>query len=55
MADRDASAPTVPEFRSAIRNGNIKPGTPETKHILGKMYLSSFLSGNVPPGLDAAV
>lgn len=55
LADCDLSAPTVQAFRRAIRDGHIKPGAPQTKHILGKMYLASFLTGAAPPGLDAAV
>jgi len=53
--DTDLLAPAVPEFERAIREGRLKPGAPETKHILGKMFLSSFFSGVAPPGLDAAV
>lgn len=53
--DGDLSAPTPPELQRAIREGVLKPGTPETKHILGKMFLASFFSGVAPPGLDAAV
>ena len=55
LADPNLSAPTVPEFQRAFRDGQIKPGSPETKHVLGKMYLASFLTGEVPPGLAAAV
>ncbi len=33
----------------------LTPGAPETKHILGKMFLMSFLSGVAPPGFDDAV
>ncbi len=55
VADRDLAAPTVPDFRRAIREGRLKAGVPETKHILGKMYLASFLTGEVPPGLSGAV
>jgi hypothetical protein len=33
----------------------LKPGVPETRHILGKMFLASFFSGVAPPGFDAAV
>jgi len=55
LADNDLSAPALPEFRRAIRDGQLKPGTPEVKHILGKMYLASFFTGVTPPGLDAAV
>jgi hypothetical protein len=53
--DTDLAAPTVPEFWQAIRHGRLKPGTPETKHILGKMYLASFLSGGAVPGFAVAV
>jgi hypothetical protein len=55
MADDDLSAPILPEFQRAIREGRIKPGAPATKHILGKMFLASFLTDVAPPGLDAAV
>ncbi len=53
--DTDLSAPTVAQFQQAIRAGRIKPGTPEAKHIMGKMFLASFLSGVDTPWLDAAV
>jgi aminoglycoside phosphotransferase (APT) family kinase protein len=55
LADNDLSAPTIAELRRAIRDGQLEPGTPEAKHILGKMYLASFFTGVAPPGLDAAV
>jgi len=55
IADTDLTAPTVPELQQAIRQGRLRPGTPETKHVLGKMYLASFLSGSTPPGFAAAV
>ena len=42
LADHDISAPTVPAFRRAILNGEITHGSPKAKHILGKMYLSSY-------------
>jgi aminoglycoside phosphotransferase (APT) family kinase protein len=53
--DADLSAPRLAEFSQAIREGRLTPGAPQTKHILGKMYLASFLSGVAPPGFDAAV
>jgi aminoglycoside phosphotransferase (APT) family kinase protein len=53
--DTNLVAPTVPEFQQAIRQRRLEPGTPETKHILGKMYLASFLSGDTPPGFAVAV
>ena len=55
LADNDLSAPTLPEFRRAIRDGRLRPGMPETKHTLGKMYLAAFFTGAAAPGLDAAV
>jgi aminoglycoside phosphotransferase (APT) family kinase protein len=55
MLDTDLSAPIVPEFEQAIRDGRLVPGVPATKHILGKMFLASFFTGVRPPGFDAAV
>ncbi|SDO84571.1 phosphotransferase [Afipia sp. GAS231] len=49
--DADLSAPTAAEFERSIRDRRLLPETPETSHVLGKMYLASFLSGAVPPGL----
>jgi aminoglycoside phosphotransferase (APT) family kinase protein len=54
-SDGDLSAPTLPEFQQAIREGRFKPGAPATKHVLGKMFLASFFSGVAPPGFDDAV
>jgi Phosphotransferase enzyme family len=54
-SDGDLSVPTVAEFQQAVRQGWIEPGTPAAKHMLGKMYLHSFLNDVAPPGLDAAV
>ena len=54
-ADGDLSAPSILEFQRAICGGQLKPGAPETKHVLGKMFLASFLTGAAPPGLGAAV
>jgi Ser/Thr protein kinase RdoA (MazF antagonist) len=54
--DADLGAPpTLPEFQLAIREGQLKPGAPATKHILGKMFLASFFTGVAPPGFDDAV
>ncbi|WP_119418523.1 phosphotransferase [Desertibaculum subflavum] len=53
--DDDLSAPGVASFQSAIRDGRLKPGTLETKHVMGKMFLAAFLSGDLPPGLDTAI
>ena len=53
--DTDFSAPTLQQFRLAIHEGRLKPGAPTTKHVLGKMFLASFLLGVAPPGFDDAV
>ncbi|MDT7815763.1 MAG: hypothetical protein QOJ42_5679, partial [Acidobacteriaceae bacterium] len=49
--DPSLTAPTSAEFERAIRDGRLLAETPETSHVLGKMFLTSFLSGAVPPGL----
>jgi Ser/Thr protein kinase RdoA (MazF antagonist) len=53
--DTDLSAPTIAELQQAISAGRLLPGTPRTKHILGKMFLASFMSADETPSLDAAV
>jgi aminoglycoside phosphotransferase (APT) family kinase protein len=53
--DTDLSAPTPAELQQAVRAGRLKPGAPQTKHVLGKMLLASFVSGVATPGFDAAV
>jgi aminoglycoside phosphotransferase (APT) family kinase protein len=49
--DADLSALTADEFERLIRNRSLLPETSPTSHALGKMYLASFISGAVPPGL----
>jgi predicted Ser/Thr protein kinase len=49
--DDNLSAPSSAQFERAIRERRLVAGTAETSHILGKMFLASFLSGSVPPGL----
>jgi len=55
IADTDLAAPTLAQFQQAIREGRFKAGAPQTKHVLGKMFLASFFSGVAPPGFDIAV
>jgi len=52
VPDGDLAAPTVKEFRSAMRSGQIKPRTAESIHLAGKMYLAAFLSDGPVPALD---
>ncbi len=49
--DSSLSALSSEQFEQAIRNGKLVAGTSETSHALGKMFLASFLSGAIPPGL----
>lgn len=44
-------APSSAQFERAIRDRLLVAGTAETSHVLGKMFLVSFLSGSMPPGL----
>jgi aminoglycoside phosphotransferase (APT) family kinase protein len=53
--DDDLSVPSIASLRRAVRDGRLKPGALETKHILGKMFLYSFLSGVMPPELSLAI
>lgn len=53
--DTDLSVPFAADFQRAVKLGRLKTGTAETKHVLGKMFLASFLSGVATPGFDAAV
>lgn len=52
--DGDLSVPTLPEYLEARRDGRLVQGAAGTKHILGKMFLASFLTGAAPPRLDPA-
>ncbi|MBA2398904.1 MAG: phosphotransferase [Bradyrhizobium sp.] len=53
--DTDLSAPTPEQFRLAIDEGRLKRHAVGTRHILGKMYLASFLSGVAAPKIEAVV
>lgn len=55
LPDAELSVPTVDEFMQKSREGVLLPGTPATWHVLGKMYLASFLSGKTVPGFGAVV
>jgi aminoglycoside phosphotransferase (APT) family kinase protein len=54
-SDTDLTAPTRSEFLRALGDGRLKPGTGQTKHVLGKMFLAAFMTGAPTPGFDAAV
>jgi aminoglycoside phosphotransferase (APT) family kinase protein len=45
------SALSAAEFEQAIRERRLLPETPQASLALGKIFLNSFLTGEVPPGL----
>ncbi|MCK1573901.1 phosphotransferase [Bradyrhizobium sp. 174] len=49
--DDNLSSPSSAQFERAIRERRLIAGTAETSHVLGKMFLTSFLTGSKPPGL----
>jgi aminoglycoside phosphotransferase (APT) family kinase protein len=53
--DTSLAAPTLAELAAASRTGRFKIGTPAGKHVLGKMFLASFLTGAATPGFDLSV
>jgi hypothetical protein len=50
VGETSLSAPAIPAFQRAIRDGDLDPDAPQTKLIMGKMYLEAFLKGDPPPG-----
>lgn len=51
--DNDLKALSSLEFNRAVAGGQISLDTPEARHIMGKMYLASFLSGGSVPSFGA--
>ncbi|HJQ56704.1 MAG TPA: phosphotransferase [Vineibacter sp.] len=52
--DDDLGTPTLAAFREAVRDGRLGPGTRQGFHVMGKMFLASFLSGAETPEFDIA-
>jgi aminoglycoside phosphotransferase (APT) family kinase protein len=53
--DTDLAAPTLAELQQALRDGRLAPDALETRHLLGKMYLAAFFTGEKPPGLPPPI
>lgn len=51
VEDKDVAAPTLAAFQQSVSGGKIRPDTPMMKHLMGKMYLASFLTDTVPPAV----
>jgi len=54
-AESDLSAPTPAEFGAAVARGELKPASPDTMWVLGKMCLAGFLAGLQAPGFEEAL
>jgi aminoglycoside phosphotransferase (APT) family kinase protein len=50
--DGDLAALSMAAYEDACGTDRLKPGTPATLHILGKMFIASFLTGCATPGLE---
>lgn len=50
-ADRDLTAPTPDEYLAARAAGRIRRNSGQSRHVLGKMLLASFMTGVAPPAL----
>ncbi|GIQ71756.1 phosphotransferase [Bradyrhizobium sp. RD5-C2] len=50
--DTSLAAPTLTELAAAARAGRLRIDTPAAKHVLGKMFLASFLTDVATPGFD---
>jgi aminoglycoside phosphotransferase (APT) family kinase protein len=53
--DTGTEAPTPEEFKAAIRSGRLKARTPAARHVLGKMFLASFMNDVATPGYDLTI
>ncbi|MCB8879472.1 phosphotransferase [Acidisoma cellulosilytica] len=54
LEDRNLSAPSAEAFERAVRLGGMRLDAPETKHLLGKVFLASFMTGAAPPRLGGS-
>jgi len=50
--DASFMAPSLDAYEQAFRIGRLRPRTPVTWHVLGKMFLTSFLTGCPTPGFE---
>jgi hypothetical protein len=47
--DPSLAAPTLPALAQAVDAGRLKFGTPAHNHVVGKMFIASFLNGYATP------
>jgi aminoglycoside phosphotransferase (APT) family kinase protein len=55
IGDTDIVAPSSEALGRMIRAGQLRPGVPETRHVLGKMFLAAYFTGCAAPGFDYAI
>jgi hypothetical protein len=53
--DPSLAAPTLPALAQAVAAGRLKFGTPAHNHVVGKMFIASFLNGCATPGFIVGV
>ncbi|MBR0895893.1 hypothetical protein JQ616_13095 [Bradyrhizobium tropiciagri] len=53
--DTGLAGPTLAELAEAVSAGRLRVGTPAAKHVLGKMFLASFMIDVATPGFDLSV
>ena len=51
LPDADLAAPSASEFVGLVRAGLVRPGTPRSAHLVGKMLLAAFLNDEPAFGL----
>jgi predicted Ser/Thr protein kinase len=54
LQDADLAAPSAAAFSATLRDGQIQADTPVAKHVLGKIFLASFMTGAQPPSLGGS-
>ncbi|MCB8877186.1 phosphotransferase [Acidisoma silvae] len=54
LEDRNLAAPTADAFERGVRLGGMRLDAPETKYMLGKVFLASFMTGAPPPRLSGS-
>ena len=52
VPDVGLAAFTPATFRTAVAEGRLASGTPETAYAFGKMSLAAFIDGLLAPGFD---
>jgi hypothetical protein len=52
VPDPSLTAPTLSALDQAVNSGRLRFGTPAHRHVVGKMFIASFLTGCATPGFE---